>query len=285
MAVTRSQRAPRRLSFAPGLLERIRVETAAWAPLETGWIGVGLDGSVERLVPAGPHARRTPTSFLPDLAFQEWAIRFLRDGNPGLRPLVFIHSHPEGPSRPSDQDRSTAEDACAESGARTLDIAICAPSESGELAVQGWRYRTRRRSLRRLDLTQAPGAPPEETPFAPGFAWQRTAYGSERLLSDLYALHRVGAVPELHALPSGLVAVAAREPERVVFVLPRAYPFEPPSVFGERLQPLASATAWNSCRTLADLHGEFFPIGRDAEGSSLGSLVGERMEGAGTTRS
>jgi hypothetical protein len=128
------------IRFAPGLLEVMRAEAAAWAPLETGWVAIGCGDTVALLVPAGPRTLRTPVAFQPDLEFVEAAITAIRGAIPGAQPLAVIHSHPRGPQRPSGQDADTVRETCAEFGVGWLDIGICARRPSGAFGLRIWRY-------------------------------------------------------------------------------------------------------------------------------------------------
>jgi len=127
------------------LLAEMATEASKWSPLETGGVLMGYISAsnevvVTAIVHAGPGAKRTKTSFLPDSQFQDDGIatRYEISGRQD-RYLGDWHTHPRGSPRMSWRDRRTLQN-IAEYGAARIANPVIVILHDDDWKVAAWQF-------------------------------------------------------------------------------------------------------------------------------------------------
>ena len=124
-------------------------EASKWSPLETGGVLMGYVSDstnvvVTAIVHAGPEAKRTRISFLPDPRFQDDGIaqQYEASGRQDNY-LGDWHSHPKGSPSMSWRDRSTLQDIAEYKPARIANpVMVILYGDDWKIAA--WQFSRRR---------------------------------------------------------------------------------------------------------------------------------------------
>lgn len=244
-----------------GVLDAMHAEASRF-PGETGGLVIGPeDGTVSEIIPSGPDADRTPSSFQLDAAYLQPLLERAEDS--GKRFLGIWHVHPSGLGQLSSTDHRAATSILSDPDWNVSQLILPLSVRSGagfhtEFFVAHLdRGRLRVRSAR---VTIASG--PAKTRRPRAIAGGRIESCSERLATDCHALRNAGWFCSLKALsPKDLVLTASRNGVELLLFVPPEYPLSPPEVMaadGHGLvtvpfEQLPETDRWSSRRSLLEV--------------------------------
>ena len=257
-----------------GALDKMHTEASRFDD-ETGGIVIGPNGdTITDLIPSGPNAGRTISSFELDAAYLQPRLEHAEDH--GKRFLGIWHVHPSGFAELSATDHRAAMHILSDPDWNVsrllLPLSVRCKSGfhtevfvahlgGGRLQIQPARLRVTSSSQRGGCQLMAPLPPPKSRPISAS-APESCAV---RLAKDCRKLQNAGWFCSLKSLTSkDLVLTASRNGVELMLFVPPEYPLSPPEVMASsdnhlKIVPFAElpeTDRWSSRRSLVDVVSE-----------------------------